>query len=165
MGSEMCIRDRSGSMMGIKTVWARSVALAIYRLAQRKRRKFFLRFFDTEVYPPNKPIEDPKEAIEYIIRVGSNGGTSIDNALQTAVADIVERGLNRYTNTIILITDGEDRVSTEPEVLKKNNIRLVAVMIAGSNDTLYWLAKESGGEYMRAELSRDGALKLLKTVM
>ena len=164
-GAYYVIVDKSGSMDGEKTVWARSVALAIYRLAQRKRRKFFLRFFDTEVYPFDKPIEDPKEAIEHIIRVGSNGGTSIDNALQTAVADIVERGLNRYTNTIILITDGEDRVSTEPEVLKRNNIRLVAVMIAGSNDTLYWLAKESGGEYMRAELSRDGALKLLKTVM
>jgi len=161
-GAYYVVIDKSGSMEGKKTIWARSVALALYRLARRKNRRYFLRFFDTEVYPIDDPIERPEEIIEHIVKVHSSGGTSIDNALLTAVRDIRQSRLSEYTNTVILITDGEDHVTVDPSRLKENNITLVAVMIEGENDTLKKLAEESGGQYLKAELDERGALKIVK---
>jgi len=161
-GAYYVIIDKSGSMKGAKTIWARSVALALFRLAKKKNRKYFLRFFDTKVYPKDKPIKEPEEIVEHIVRISSVGGTSIDTALLVAIKDIKERKLSKYTNTIILITDGEDEVNTKPELLKENNITLVAVMIRGHNETLKKLAEESGGQYLKAELNERGALKIVK---
>ena len=158
-GAFYVLIDKSGSMMGEKTVWARSVALALYMLAKRKRRKYFLRFFDTRVYP-EKPITNPAEAIEYILTIESNGGTSIDTALETAIKDL--RELKEYTNTIIIITDGEDHVATKPEQLLRENITLIAVMIQGHNESLKQLAEKTKGMYTTAVLTPDGALAILR---
>jgi len=162
-GSIYCIVDKSGSMGGHKLVWSRSVALALYKLALRKKRKYFLRFFDIQVYP-DKPITDPIEALEHILRVPASGDTSIDTALSTAVAEIASKGLSQFTNTIILITDGEDRVKTRPELLTSNNIVLVAVMIDGHNMTLRRLAEKTKGQYMRVEPDRKGALRIIQVI-
>jgi len=164
-GAYYVIIDKSGSMSGQKTVWARSVALAIFKLAQRKHRKFFLRFFDVNVYPSDAPITDPYDALDHILSINPDGGTSIDNALRTAVEDIKERKLSDYTNTVIIISDGEDTVFTPAEELKKNNIQLVAVMIKGHNNTLAELARKTGGKYLKAELDKEGALKVVEEVM
>ena len=162
-GAYYVIIDKSGSMAGEKTRWARSVALALFKLARIKRRKFFLRFFDTEVYP-DEPITDPYEIIEHIVKVESNGGTSIDNALMTALNDLRERGLSEYTNTIIIITDGEDDVTTKPELFRENGASLVAIMIDGQNFNLKRIAEATGGKYMHARPDREGALKVIEEV-
>lgn len=150
--------DKSGSMIGEKTIWARSVALSLFKLAKRKRRKFFLRFFDAEVHP-EKPISNPFDALELILKVGSDGGTNINKTIRTAIRDLHE--LRDKTNTIIIITDGKDDVTIKPEELKANNTSLVAVMIKGENDSLRRLAEESKGQYFKAELTEEGALKLI----
>ena len=46
--------DKSGSMMGLKIVWAKAVAIALAQRAARERRTFILRFFDSIPYPPIK---------------------------------------------------------------------------------------------------------------
>ncbi|MEM4562491.1 MAG: VWA domain-containing protein [Thermofilum sp.] len=156
-GAYYVLIDRSGSMAGEKTVWARSVALALFKLARAKGRKFFLRFFDIKVHPPPEqpPLSTPEEVVEHILSVVSTGDTSIDNALSTAIADL-EKGFKELTNTIVIITDGEDRVSTSPDRLRAVGARLVAVMIQGRNEELRQLALASGGEYLHATLDPRG---------
>jgi len=159
-GAYYILIDKSGSMHGEKTIWARSVAIALYRLAKVKKRKYFLRFFDKRVYPKDGPIEQPEEIVDAILKVKSNGGTDITNALLTAIKDIKERGLSKYLNTIIIITDGEDVVQDLSKELKKANASLVSVMIQGDNETLRNLSTQ----YMKAELTEVGGAKLLKIV-
>ncbi|MEM1868276.1 MAG: VWA domain-containing protein [Thermosphaera sp.] len=156
-GAYYVLIDRSGSMSGEKTIWARSVALALFKLARAKRRKFFLRFFDVKVHPPPEqpPILQPEDVVEHILSVVSTGGTSIDNALSTAIADL-EKGFKELTNTIVIITDGEDRVSTRPDQIRAVGARLIAVMIQGRNEELRQLALATGGEYLHATLDPRG---------
>ncbi len=156
-GAYYILIDKSGSMEGDKTVWARSVAMAIYRMASVKRRKYFLRFFDKKVHPL---LNDPHDVVDAILKVRSNGGTDITNALRTAVNDLIERGLSELTNTIVIITDGEDVVEDISKDLKKANASLISVMIQGENETL----KSLSDCYMKAELSEIGGVKLLKVV-
>jgi uncharacterized protein with von Willebrand factor type A (vWA) domain len=158
-GAIYVLLDKSGSMSGEKTVWARSVALALLALARRKRAKFFLRFFDTRAYDLVTD-EKPERLLELLLKVESNGGTSIDTALQTAIEDLAERGLSKLTNTIIIITDGEDEVRTARRELERVGARLVSVMIRGSNKTL----ERISDQYLKAELSAEGALKLIEVV-
>jgi len=159
-GSYYVLIDKSGSMIGIKTVWARSVALALYRLAMIKRRKYFLRFFDVNVYP-DQPITDPYIVLDSILSIRSDGGTSIDHALSTALSDIRLGGFGKYTNTVIIITDGKDTVTTSPKDFKDAGASLVAVMIEGDNESLMDICVRTGGQYMKAELTESGALKLI----
>ncbi len=155
-GAYYVLIDKSGSMVGEKTIWARSVAMAIYRLSRAKRRKYFLRFFDTKVYP-NKPISEPKDIVDAILKVQSNGGTDITNAISTAIKDLEEK-FSEYTNTIVIITDGEDVVDDLSKDLKKVRANLISVMIQGNNETL----KKISNCYVKAELSEKGGEKILK---
>ncbi len=159
-GAYYLLIDKSGSMHGEKTVWARSVAMALYRMAMTKRRKYFLRFFDTRVYPSDRPLDDPEDVVDAILKVKSNGGTDITNAISTALDDLIERGLSDYTNTVVIITDGEDVVQDLSRKLKRANASLISVMIQGDNETL----KALSDQYMKAELSEVGGAKLLKIV-
>ena len=156
-GAYYILIDKSGSMHGEKTIWARSVALAIYRMANVKRRKYFLRFFDKKTH---QLLSDPHEVVDAILKVKSNGGTDITNALRTAINDLIERGLSDLTNTIVVITDGEDVVEDLSRDLKRANASLISVMIQGDNETL----KSISDSYMKAELSESGGVKLLKVV-
>lgn len=158
LGAYYVVIDKSGSMFGVKTEWARAVALAILDKAKYEGAGYYLRFFDTEVYP-DRPARNPSEVAELIATIGSDGGTSIDTALSTALEDLKS---GRYdTESIILITDGEDWVNTPPEAFKAIGARLIAVMIQGENESLREIARATGGEYLKAELTREGALKLI----
>ncbi len=158
-GAYYILIDKSGSMAGEKTIWARSVAMAIYRMAKVKKRKYFLRFFDTRIYP-NEPLQNSEEVVDAILKVQSNGGTDITNALKTALRDLTERGFSDFTNTIVIITDGEDVVEDLSKDLRRANASLVSVMIQGDNETL----KAISSQYMKAELTEAGGAKLLKLV-
>jgi uncharacterized protein with von Willebrand factor type A (vWA) domain len=162
-GAYYVIVDKSGSMEGEKTVWARAVALALLKLAREKKRRYFLRFFDYVTYDLLND-SDPEKLLKHILEVRADGGTSIDTALRTALEDLEKHKLSELTNTIIIITDGEDEVLTMPEEFRKNNATLVAVMIQGRNSSLENIARKSGGEYLKVEPGVDGALKLVKTV-
>lgn len=159
-GAYYILIDKSGSMSGEKTAWARSVALALLSVARRRRRRFFLRFFDTSAY---YLVDDrnPAELLKTILQTSSEGGTCIDCALSTALEDLRKNKLDRYTNTIIIITDGEDDVRTAPEALRRVGASLIAIMIQGDNPTLKLLAERSGGQYMTAQVTREGGLKVI----
>ena len=162
-GAYYVLVDKSGSMAGEKTVWARAVALALLKLAGEKRRRYFLRFFDYRVY---ELLDDsnPEMLLKHILEVHADGGTSIDKALTTALEDLEKHKLSELTNTIIIVTDGEDTVLTTPEEFKRRNAVLVSVMIQGLNRDLEKIARETGGDYLKVEPSVDGALRLVKVV-
>lgn len=157
------IVHNSGSMLGPKTLWARSVALSLLKISIKSNTRYYLRFFDTQTHPEH-PIVEPEEAIEHLVTVWSDGGTDIDRAILTACKDMVEgvKELEKYTNTIVIITDGQDEVDSEQvrEALENANARLVSVMVQGDNASL----KKASHQYFKASLDLKGALKLVEAV-
>lgn len=158
--------DKSGSMEGEKILWAKAVSLALYMKSIRSRREFYVRIFDSQPYSVVKVSRNPTstEAIrvlEYVARVKSGGGTDITRALVTALADIERE--NSYGGTIVLITDGIDRVTERPikELLKKTDISIVTIMIKGQNESLASLSKE----YLKVvKLTTDEVLRVVKAI-
>lgn len=164
-GKFYVLLDKSGSMMGMKIIWAKAVALALAQRAARERREFYIRFFDSIPYPP---LHIPKrmhgrdivKLLEYIARIRANGGTDITRAILTAVDDIISGSSTSKVSDIILITDGEDRVAidTVRRALARANARLHTVMIYGNNPDLRVVSES----YMVAtKLDREEALKVI----
>ena len=150
-GALYVLIDASGSMRGERAVWSRAVALALLKLARRKGRKFFLRFFCDAPYPLS---ENP---VEEILTFGVGGGTNINLAIARAISDLEEID---ETNTIVLITDGKDDVSSWRDELRRVNASLVSVMIQGHNEEL----RRTSDVYMRASLSFSSGKKVLRVV-
>ncbi|WP_337859931.1 hypothetical protein [Ferroplasma sp.] len=154
-GSYYVLLDKSGSMYeGDKTLWSRSVALALFRISKNRGRKYFFRFFDNK---PHDLLNTPFEIVENILTVEANKGTCIECALKTALMDIENEKMADETNTIILITDGEDKVKMDDYFKKEYNTKLITVMINGYNEGL----KKISSSYMNARLNESGALELL----
>jgi len=158
--------DKSGSMEGEKMLWAKAVALALYVKCIRSGRDFYLRFFDSQPHPLVKvstpaKSSDVVRAFDYIARVKSAGGTDITRALVRAFLDLEESGSEEAS--VVLITDGIDRVSERPvvELSKKTKSRLVTVMVKGSNQSL----KKVSAKYMAVtRLTSSGVLKVVSLV-
>jgi uncharacterized protein with von Willebrand factor type A (vWA) domain len=129
--------DVSGSMRGSRNVYASGVALAFVRQAVTEGSTYFLRFFDHGIKQLNT-VTNEKEAekmMDTLIRQPySGGGTSISNALRTAVKDITSDPEGFEKAEIMLITDGEDSVDLSKKDLKK--IRLHSTVIEGNNRDL-----------------------------
>ena len=156
--------DKSGSMMGLKIIWAKAVALALAQRAVREHREFYVRFFDSIPYPPlriGKRVRgrDIVKLLEYVARVRANGGTDITRAILTAAEDIIVSG-SRKMSDIVLITDGEDRVTIEAvrRSLNRARARLHTVMIHGNNPDLRLVSET----YMTVtKLSKEEALQVV----
>ena len=164
-GKFYILLDKSGSMMGLKIIWAKAVALALAQRAVKERREFYVRFFDSIPYPPihiSRRIHgrDVIKLLEYLARIRANGGTDITRAILTAVDDIVLTTPRSRVSDIILITDGEDRVAIDmvKKGLARANARLHTVMIHGNNPDLRAISES----YMVAtKLDRQEALKVV----
>ncbi|WFO74543.1 hypothetical protein J4526_05510 [Desulfurococcaceae archaeon MEX13E-LK6-19] len=136
------IVHNSGSMDGIKMVWAKAVALSLYMRALKEHREFYFRFFDSIPYPLVKLSKKPstKQALklmDYIASIKGSGGTDISRALMLACNDI-RSGITKDVSDIVLITDGVDRIAESliSHNLRKANARLISVMIFGDNRSL-----------------------------
>jgi uncharacterized protein with von Willebrand factor type A (vWA) domain len=162
-GAYYVLIDKSGSMDdtgGKKNIWARSVALALLEKAQAKGRKYYLRLFDDEF---TERLDKPDEIKAAIKSVQSGGGTTINNAILVALGDMMnDKKLSKSSNTIILITDGEDQVSPELEqLIKQGKCKLVTIMIDGNNETL----KRISDAYFTVKPNEKNALELLKEMV
>ena len=159
--------DKSGSMMGLKIVWAKAVAIALAQRAARERRTFILRFFDSIPYPPIKISKrtrgrDVIRLLEYVARVRANGGTDITRAILTAIEDIISTR-DKKPSDIVLITDGEDKIAIDAvrRGLARANARLHTVMIHGNNPDLRIVSTT----YMTVvKLDKENALKVILNV-
>jgi len=157
--------DKSGSMMGMKMLWAKAVALALAQRAARENREFYIRFFDSIPYPPLRVPRrikgrDIVRLLEYVARIRANGGTDISRAILTAVDDIMSAETRKKPADIVLITDGEDRVSVEliRRSLARANARLYTVMVYGNNPDL---RRVSDGYMVATKTGKDEALKVI----
>jgi uncharacterized protein with von Willebrand factor type A (vWA) domain len=160
-GAFYVLLDKSGSMAERgKFTWASATALALLKLARAKGRRFYVRLFDYSVYQLLDD-RDPLRLSQELLTTVPDGGTSIDSALRTALKDLSEGGLSEKTNTVIIITDGEDKVTVKPEEFKRVNATLVAVMVQGYNARLEELARATGGRYVKVEPTREGTLKVV----
>lgn len=157
--------DKSGSMDGAKMLWAKAVALALYIKAVKEGRPFYMRFFDSVPYPLVKVSRRPRQhealkLLEYIARIKGSGGTDISRAIMSACEDIY-RGSVRNVSEIVLLTDGEDKIS-EPMVrraLMTSNAKLITVMIQGDNPDLRRLSSK----YLIAvKLDKEEALNVVE---
>lgn len=159
-GAYYILIDKSGSMSNeTKIIYSRSLALALFKLSRRKKRKYFLQFFDTYVYP-YRPLDNPEEILECLLKVENSGGTDIDNAIYVAMNNLIRNKLDQYTNTLIIITDGEDTVTTQKEWLERNNVSLISIMVGGDNETL----KQLSTRYFKAEFGEEGIFKIIEAV-
>ncbi len=155
-GAYYVLLDKSGSMYeGDKTLWSRSVALALFRIARNRGRKYFFRFFDNK---PHELLNSPLDIVDNILTVEANKGTCIECALRTAMGDLENGHIADETNTIIIITDGEDKVNTVELFRNDSRTKLITVMINGYNEGL----KRISTSYMDANLNESGALELLE---
>jgi uncharacterized protein with von Willebrand factor type A (vWA) domain len=154
-GAYYVLLDKSGSMYeGDKTLWSRSVALALFRISRKRGSKYFFRFFDNK---PHDLLNTPFEIVENILTVEANKGTCIECALKTALMDLKNKKIAGEANTIILITDGEDKVKMGDYFKNDDGPKLITVMINGYNEGL----KNISSNYMNAKLNESGALELL----
>ncbi len=158
--------DKSGSMDGMKMIWAKAVALSLYMRAMKEHREFYFRFFDSIPHPLAHVSKHPKvsevlKLIDYIARVKGSGGTDISKAIITACNDI-RKGSVRNVGDIVLITDGVDRIAEQlvSYNLKKANVRLIAIMILGENRSL---RNVSTKYYSVVKLSQQNILKIIES--
>jgi len=152
-------------MEGEKIRWAKATALALYVRARKESRPFYIRFFDSlphELIKVSIKVK-PREFLnlmELIAKVKSGGGTDITRAIVTACEDIFETR-TKGVSDIILITDGEDRVSEAviTRRLRAANARLITVMVMGENIDLRRLSDK----YMRVvRLSTKESLQVIE---
>ncbi|WP_287950773.1 VWA domain-containing protein [Acidiplasma sp.] len=156
-GAYYVLLDKSGSMYEAdKMVWSRSVALALFRLSAIKHRKYFFRFFDNK---PHEMYTRPYDIVNNILTVEASKGTCIECAILRAIDDIKNSKIHDLTSTIIVITDGEDKVNIMniASALAKTSIKIITVMINGYNEGL----KKISEKYLNAVLTEQGALNLL----
>ncbi len=164
-GPLYCLLDKSGSMDGLKMIWAKAVALSLYMRAVREHREFYFRFFDSIPYPLARVDRKPRvkqvlKLIEYIARVKGSGGTDISRAIILATNDI-RSGIVRDVSDIVLITDGVDRIAEQlvSYNLKRSNARLVTVMVLGDNKSL----KRISTKYFTVtKLSKEDMLQVVE---
>ncbi len=165
LGPFYVLIDKSGSMDGEKILWAKATAIALFMRARKEFRDFYLRFFDGIPHPLIKVPRRMKASevlrlIRYLARVRSGGGTDITKAIVTACDDIMS-GVVKSRSDIVIITDGEDRISENliEKKLKAANSRLVTVMVIGENKSL----RRVSDKYLRVlKLSGDEILRVVE---
>jgi len=155
--------DKSGSMIGDKTFWARAIALALMKEALKHKRKFCVRFFDYLPYDiicvrRGSRTKDFHKLYRMLLSLVSGGGTWITGAILTACKDIMEERVEG-TSSIVLITDGRDVIKERAvkKGLKDANAELVTVMIKGSNESLRRISKK----YYVVVSSKNYCLKIV----
>ena len=146
--------DKSGSMIGEKIDWARAVALALMEKSLREGRPFYVRFFDSTVYPllrvgRRSTPSDVVRIMDYLATVKASGGTNITNAIRAAAGDLASSVSGDKVSHVVLITDGEDKIDTREVEHSKRvaQMSIISVMIQGHNHYL----KRVSDRYMRVK--------------
>mgnify|MGYP000648557759 CR=1 FL=1 len=164
LGAIYVLLDKSGSMAGLKTIWSRSVALALFKRSIIEGRKFYLRFFDYRIY---RLLQNPEEILSDILSIKSNGGTDIQKAILTAIVDLKDSHLRDQTNVIIIITDGESKISKLllRKKLDEVNARLITIFVGENerSDNVSNLMEISDKNFFVRPSERD-ALSLIQQI-
>jgi len=133
--------DESGSMQGRKDIWAKAVALALLRIAQKQKRTFAMIHYDNRVNRVDKfgKKADPIAIMDAITHF-TGGGTDFEQPLNEAFQIISQESEYKKAD-IVFICDGEAGVSPEFIKLfnagkKKAGFQVISVLIdCGSDST------------------------------
>ncbi|MBK9037516.1 MAG: VWA domain-containing protein [Myxococcales bacterium] len=111
------ILDRSGSMEGWKMVAARRAAARIVD-SLTERDRFMVLAFDDRIESPHRGLVAATDrhrfqAVEFLARVDSRGGTELAQPLRAAVTGLPADG--RRDQVLVLVTDGQ--VGNEDQIL------------------------------------------------
>ena len=95
--------DLSGSMSGVKEIWAKAIALSLLEISLREKRKFVCILFDDGVREVKifEKRPNPEDIIEFA-SIFFGGGTDFEKPLKKAL---------EFNGDIVFITDGECEIS------------------------------------------------------
>ncbi len=162
-GAFYILLDKSFSMNRNVDVWAKSVAYALYKKAQMENRKYYIRPFD---FSPHKRFSKKTEIENVLLRSITDGGTDINKAISVAASDIRhDPKLKKEVNTLIIITDGEDKIYTKQlsNMLKKINCRLISILVKKEDNNGL---KEISDVYLKVEeYNTENAYLILKEII
>lgn len=155
--------DTSASMSGTKIATSIQVATEFIDVLANDDY-FSLLSFDT--YPTvlcsrTKLVESDetnnRNTIKNLIQgLCANGGTDIDLTLQASINECIDH--SQYKNLIVLVSDGQSKVSNETlEAVKEKNAVVVAVGIGADvdNTLMQRIAKGTGGSYIYCKDASD----------
>ena len=108
----VCI-DESGSMNGQREIWAKAVALALLKIAQKERRSYALVRFNSlaeqpEYFHPKKRVKTSN--IMEVFSGFLSGGTSFEEPLKSAFS-IIKKHKAYKRSDIVFVTDGESAIN------------------------------------------------------
>ncbi len=110
----VCI-DSSGSMDGLREIWAKGVMAAIYALAERQKRHLRVVHFSSSVCRIDDfPAKDKTNRSKLLASLDyfNGGGTNWQRPLDKAVEIITKQSVMRKSD-IVFITDGACRVDDD----------------------------------------------------
>jgi len=128
-GPLVLLLDKSGSMDGVKDVWATAFSLALLEHAAAERRAFAVVHFNARVSfeAVVRPGEDlPQEALF----VACDGGTDIGRALERGLQLADDPKLRRRAD-VVLVTDGESDPTSAEEIRSRARTRNVSILGLG----------------------------------
>ena len=166
------VMDTSGSMDGVKIEKAKA-AMRSFVMALRPGDRFNILTFSSDITRMRGQmveinIDTQDEAMQFIDNLSAGGGTAIDAALRTALADAAatpRNGDEARPLRLIFVTDGEPTVGEcDPKKIIKNavaankaNARVFAFGVESKADgvLLNLLAAKTGGSAERVHSGSD----------
>ena len=152
----ICV-DTSGSMQGTPEAVAKTLCLAILKIAFSENRKCYLISFSTQIATLN--LTDIKNSLELIIdflSMSFNGGTDVNPALEAALQLLATEDFKRADVLIIsdfIITGLEKEIKSEITAAKENKTKFHSLVIGKSQNTKaiedfdnHWLYDSSNKE-------------------
>lgn len=133
--------DTSGSMMGMKNIWARAFTLALLHIAAREKRAWACVLFgskgESRVFEFQQPEKATANEVLNIAMFGFWGGTNFRDPLMKAI-DLANKSPFDDSD-IVFVTDGECRIdkTTSKQVAEAKNSRgmkILAVLMPGADE-------------------------------
>jgi len=144
-GPMVCCVDVSGSMKKpvysgdttMRAEWAKAVAYALWSVAQKQRRRFYLIEFDDCIIDS---FEVDKSRITKLFEVKHLGGTDFNIPLHKAFETIKNNGSFKKAD-VIMITDGDARLDEHQlksvtQMKKALKTHIYSIQLGSRRDTL-----------------------------
>ncbi len=164
--------DKSDSMMGDKSVFAKAVAISLYLSSVKENGDFHITYFDQNVYEKLSVLKnsrrDRKDAmVSYLASATQSGGTDIQKAIIAACVDLADDKKSK-SKDIILITDGESVIKPEEisEYLNYAKASLIVVYISDQSAGVYLekLRSVAKSLFVIEHSDKDALVKLVKEI-
>ena len=157
------VMDKSGSMSGEKIKRAKEAAYIYVNTSTEQQDMISLAAFSSNAESITEPISiaEGKEFLKKdILSLSAGGGTDVGAGLTIALSHL--SSCNREGKKAFLMSDGRHNAGTyKPEVAEFQNRRWPIWTMAFGRDAdlemLRWIAEQTGGMFLQANLSNIGS--------